>query len=141
MRRYYDNSEYYKALKKLPPPDGKHCVICGGKLPLHKRKYCSDECFNRWYETLDIKDWNKVREIVLKRDNYTCQDCGIKRDINNPSTYTEVHHIIPIEHGGEEFDPDNCITLCHKCHMVRHEILRTKSQPLTKLGVVNGQSR
>ena len=132
-RLYYDNSKYYEELKKLPQPDGKHCVICGGKLPKYKRKYCSDECFNKWYGNLGIKDWNKVKEVVLKRDNYVCQDCGTKRYINNPDTYLEVHHIKPIEYGGDEFGLKNCITLCHKCHVRRHQFLRKKSQPkLTK---------
>ena len=131
-RLYYDTSRYYEELKKLPRPDGKRCVICGGKLPKYKRKYCSDKCFNTWYGILGIRDWGKVREMVLKRDDYVCQDCGIKQDFANPDACIEVHHVKPIEYGGDEFDPDNCVTLCHKCHVKRHKFLRTKSQLLTK---------
>jgi 5-methylcytosine-specific restriction endonuclease McrA len=107
----YDSSKYYEEMEKLPAPDGKHCVICGKPLPKYRRKYCSDECFRTWLATIEIKDWNEVRAIVLERDHYTCQNCGSKENL-------EVHHVIPIYDGGEEFNVDNCITLCHKCHNV-----------------------
>jgi len=33
----------------------------------------------------------------------------------------EVHHIIPIHKGGDEWDEDNCITHCDKCHKKKHK--------------------
>lgn len=32
----------------------------------------------------------------------------------------EGHHVIPISEGGDEFDVNNVITLCQKCHDLRH---------------------
>ena len=126
-RLYYDNSIYYKEKAKLPKPDGKHCIICGGNLPKGKRKYCSKKCFNNWYVGLAIRDWNLVRSRVLKRDNYTCQDCNLY----DPDRYKiEVHHIIPIKDGGDEFDEDNCVTLCKECHLKRHRLLNKKCKSL-----------
>jgi len=130
------NKKYYEALKKLPTPDGEHCIICGKtfKKKDRRRKYCSDECYTKWYESLGMGYWNTTRAEVLKRDKYTCQRCGWtfvpKENVESYYQYTysslEVHHIIPIKDGGVEFDKKNCITLCHKCHMKTHRELRIK---------------
>jgi len=45
---------------------------------------------------------------VLWRDNYTCQHCGAKEDLN-------AHHILGKMDGGTD-TPKNGITLCKKCH-------------------------
>ena len=115
QRVYYDASQYYKEKAKLPSPDGKHCIICGKSLPKYRRKYCSDECLWTWLGTIAVKDWSIVRDLVLERDHHTCQSstCCSKENL-------EVHHIIPIHDGGDEFDMDNCITLCHDCHVEAH---------------------
>jgi len=112
-RIYYDSSKYYEEKAKLPTPDGIHCIICGKELPPRRRKYCSDECFRNWLKNIKIQNWTQIRHMVLERDNYTCQDCGSRDNL-------EVHHIKPICEGGDEFDPDNCITLCKNCHRRRH---------------------
>lgn len=52
---------------------------------------------------------DKERDQILKRDNYRCQNCGSKNDL-------EVHHIIPISKGGDKSDENLC-TLCFDCHM------------------------
>ena len=131
-RVYYDNSKYMVEKAKLPSPDGVHCVICGGVLPKFKHKYCSDDCFSRWYVAIGgIHDWSILRKKVLKRDHYTCQECvGGEPNIHN--TYMEAHHVKPIHDGGEEFNPDNCITLCRVCHKKKHtKIGRIKCQHKT----------
>lgn len=119
MRIGYDNSKYQKAKAKLPSPDGKHCVICKKKLPKWKRKYCSNECWNDWFNSNShIFDWNALKEKALGRDKRTCQECGHNENFgDNP---LQVHHIKPISEGGKEFDINNCITLCHKCHWKKH---------------------
>jgi len=53
------------------------------------------------------------REKVLKRDNYTCQICGSKENL-------EAHHIIPRSRGGANL-VENGITLCRDCHKAVHE--------------------
>jgi len=58
------------------------------------------------------KDWYKIRELVWKRDNYTCQECGYKKGHN-----LIPHHILPRrDYPKLIFDIDNGITLCKKCH-------------------------
>ena len=53
------------------------------------------------------------REKVLKRDGYTCQICGSKKNL-------EAHHIVPRSKGGTNL-VENGITLCKECHRAVHE--------------------
>jgi len=54
-------------------------------------------------------EWNKLRDYILKRDNYTCQKCGIK------IKGLHVHHIIPWRET-ENNETSNLLTLCNYCH-------------------------
>ncbi|MGD9672808.1 MAG: HNH endonuclease [Candidatus Nitrosocosmicus sp.] len=104
------------------------------------RKYCSKKCsiqFTKWYNANFY--WRNIRNQVLKRDNYTCQICGIvlhrKKRFNKPlKNWLECDHIIPRSyyyHLGYQFDTldnkvktilefihngNNLRTLCYKCH-------------------------
>ena len=58
-------------------------------------------------------DWQKQRRLALKRDNHTCQKCGVKQeDLRCELT---VHHKTPYHDGGTN-ELDNLITLCISCH-------------------------
>jgi len=51
-----------------------------------------------------------IRKMVLKRDNYTCQMCGDKKNL-------QVDHIQRFSDYEElRFSTDNCRTLCMDCH-------------------------
>jgi len=51
------------------------------------------------------------RKAIYKRDDYTCQKCGVK------GGRLEAHHIKPFAtHPELRFDVDNGITLCKSCH-------------------------
>jgi len=55
------------------------------------------------------------RQLVLKRDKYTCVDCGV-------SVGLQVHHnehYSKTDISAHEF-VSNGITLCYKCHAKRH---------------------
>ena len=58
--------------------------------------------------------WN-VREYVLFRDNYKCQQCRGK----SKDPILNVHHIESRKTGGNA--PNNLITLCKTCHKKYHE--------------------
>jgi hypothetical protein len=55
--------------------------------------------------------WDDKRKIILRRDRYTCQECGIK------DTVLQVHH--HFYHPNTmpwDYDNEVLITLCEKCH-------------------------
>ncbi len=49
-----------------------------------------------------------VRDYVFQRDNYQCQSCGKKQQLN-------IDHIIPLAKGGSN-DISNLQTLCQTCN-------------------------
>lgn len=63
--------------------------------------------------TKEKKVWKDVRELVLLRDNKTCQVC---RRTNIKPRALSVHHILPREFRDLIFDYKNLITLCSNCH-------------------------
>lgn len=56
-----------------------------------------------------------TKEMVLNRDNYTCQYCKGK----HKDSKLEVHHIIYRSNHGSD-DESNLITLCQTCHKLLH---------------------
>lgn len=129
----YDFTRFYEEKAKLRAPDGIHCIIpgCHNLLTSRQQKYCSQECYSNWYMSLNIDSWERVRADVIKRDG-RCMERGVTSfisDINKPRNCFEVHHIISISEGGDEFDIDNCITFCSDCHIQKHsKIMRAMSQ-------------
>lgn len=100
----------------------KICAFCGETFLAYQKNtvYCSDKCRRQAYRktrglNLNKRFWQNLREFVLERDNYTCQDCGkFLMDIG-----LAVHHIKPLYKGGNN-NETNLISLCHKCHKKRH---------------------
>jgi 5-methylcytosine-specific restriction endonuclease McrA len=104
------------------------------------RKYCSRKCsieFTRWYNKNFY--WRNIRTSILKRDNYTCQICGLrlnkkKKHNKKIKNWLECDHIIPKSYYtflGYNFDTlenkiktvleffhneNNLRTLCYNCH-------------------------
>ena len=70
-----------------------------------------------------------TKEMVLSRDNYTCQYCKGKRKNSN----LEVHHIVFRSQGGSD-NQENLITLCHTCHSLLH----SGKISLDKVGIKKG---
>lgn len=54
--------------------------------------------------------WRKIRERILRRDGYCCQQCG------QDNGKLHVDHIIPRRLGGVDQDW-NLQTLCQKCNL------------------------
>ena len=59
----------------------------------------------------------KLREIIKKRDNYTCCYCGNSIH-DEPNLLLEIDHIIPISKGGCTVE-ENLQTLCWKCNRAK----------------------
>lgn len=58
----------------------------------------------RVYQTLA---WQRVRKVVLERDDHTCRRCG------NPGNV--VHHLKPARVSAEPYNPDLLVTVCRAC--------------------------
>lgn len=56
--------------------------------------------------------WRKLRERILKRDNYLCVKCAA---IGRVAVATDVDHIKAKAHGGTD-EPSNLQSLCAPCH-------------------------
>jgi len=60
---------------------------------------------------LKSPEYHGWRDIIFKRDDYTCQQCGVS------GVLVHAHHILPYRDYPElVLDPDNGITLCKSCH-------------------------
>jgi len=99
-----------------------------GKITGERNLYCSDECKKTcptYRQILYPKDYKintsrevqpELRKLVLKRDNYTCQKCGVT------NTELHCHHYEGVEvNPVESADIDQCITLCKECHNNIHK--------------------
>lgn len=77
--------------------------------------------------------WQQVRDRILIRDRYECQDC-VQR-LRKAATIgerlfgedakiqraTQVHHIKELrDYPDLAFDEENLISLCTRCHNIRH---------------------
>ena len=123
------------------------CENCGGGVrvpPSRVRNYdkhfCSYDCMGEYksktysgknahnwrggYDKYYGPNWEKQRRKARERDNYKCQDCGIKE-----SEYRKelsVHHITRLMYYKRNYDDpewyeranrlDNLITFCKSCH-------------------------
>lgn len=56
-------------------------------------------------------EWNRIRKIVLERDDHTCVSCG-----HHALKWMHVHHLAE----SEDNDPKNLSTLCVACHAIMH---------------------
>lgn len=80
--------------------------------------------------TYEYKDW---RNIVLKRDYYTCKCCGIKSGIGK-RVILHVHHIFNFADNFDlKYDVDNGICLCKECHKNFHRIYGVKNTTKSQL--------
>ena len=59
--------------------------------------------------------WNRLRQKILLRDNYTCRSCGKTFDMSE----LHVHHLQPFRTFADPAmanQPSNLVTLCASCH-------------------------
>jgi len=121
------------------------CKNCGKKFEViksrlkanNKGKYCSRKCYeeaksemmkgeNNWayidgrsYERMKFrgKEWRRIREKIIERDNQKCQKCGItrKEHLDKFNQDLHVHHKEPFRISKNN-NLENLQTLCVECH-------------------------
>lgn len=95
-----------KRIKKI-------CKICGKIYYIKSINslVCSDECrLIKHYKKVGI---SRIRWIVFKRDNFTCQYCG--RSPQKHKIVLELEHIKPLSKGGN-YSMKNLTTSCEQCN-------------------------
>jgi len=89
-------------------------------------KYFSQQLFGNWFggqiwsadrtkqyrEYLKSDAWQRKRYVVLKRDNWTCQYCGVPA--------TEVHHKRYAKYKIGKEPIKWLVSLCKSCHEKQH---------------------
>lgn len=66
-----------------------------------------------YHDFLRTPYWAAVAEMVRKRDNYKCQECGSTENLN-------IHHKTYENHGDEIHHLEDLVCLCQKCHEKHH---------------------
>jgi len=115
-------------MPKLPPTP---CTKAGCKSYAVKRGRCADHQVVNWGngnrpERMNGWAWQRVREKVLKRDGYVCQDQRVCQGLTRAR---EVDHVIPKAQGGSD-SYDNLRSICPNCHRekTRVEALRGRGE-------------
>lgn len=79
---------------------------CGPFHPAWKGGISFEQYSQHWTDDL--------KEVIRKRDNYVCQECGIHQDEMQSYKKLDIHHI---DYDKHNLDPINLISLCKSCHM------------------------
>ena len=66
-------------------------------------------------------EWKEAVKIVWRRDNATCQRCGLHRSkARQTATDFDIHHIVSFAVEELRCDPSNLVLLCEPCHYWVH---------------------
>ena len=128
--------KFFEYAKTKHIPKKIKCKKCGKYFTTEygdkRKEFCSDKCLKQ-YNSKKAKAARRARirgngyelfdpHEVLRRDNYTCQICGVKTPIELRGTYDdcapELDHVIPIALGGEH-TRENTQCLCRKCNQTK----------------------
>lgn len=120
------------------------CPQCGKTFQVKqsqsdRRRFCSKTCVSRWWSENGINsgpdsptwrggstgyygpNWLTQRRNARRRDNYTCQRCGVTE--TELGRQLDVHHKTPfrdfgIERYREANGLANLISFCNRCHLL-----------------------
>ncbi len=143
-------NEYSKENSPCFEQEKVNCTNCGNdfylkpyRIEIQENYFCKKDCRIEWRSNNWIgknhpsweggtekigfgPHWHKIREKIIKRDNETCQVCGMsrKRHKKQYDRDLEVDHIKPrkefVENGKLNYEeankPSNLNTLCQFCH-------------------------
>ncbi|RIK32336.1 MAG: ATP-dependent helicase [Anaerolineae bacterium] len=131
-RRWYTHETLGEEPLDLPPSE---LQTTGYWLSLSEETVASLREAGAW--TNDPNDygpeWSKIRERVRRRDQFTCQVCGVVESPSSPlraSRQHDVHHKIPFRAFASREEAnrlENLTTLCPSCHHKVEQNVRIKS--------------
>ena len=112
-----DATEWARRTRELRTEDGWAVVTRNtGRPELNVGVYMLEH--DRQAEPHDRKIPDDVRVSVLVRDNFSCVNCGWKKEqrrSDDPRNFLELHHKLHHAKGGKN-TADNLVTLCNVCH-------------------------
>ena len=108
----YGVKTHYKCINQLIKNEFVE-IIDENLLRIIPRKILGISRNNRFSEA-SIQEWNEIRKVVLRRDNYTCSYCGKK------GGELHVDHIHPVSKGGLD-ELNNLTTACRKCNIQKKD--------------------
>ena len=73
--------------------------------------------------------WRKFRAAILRRDHYLCTINGPKCTDKAPLKGGHVDHIIPLDLGGQKYDPLNARAACQACNTGRRVSVMEEPAP------------
>jgi len=83
---------------------------------------------------MNRRAWRAVRAQVLARDGFRCRQCGRRGRL-------EVDHVVALDQGGAELDPENLQALCRHCHMVKTRSERHQGAVIEGRGAWRDEAR
>jgi len=109
---YEKNLQIVKKAARDGDKEAKACLNHEGKIVLTKD---NKSYFQRFIDDRTGKSASEWRIAVFERDNYICQECGIR------GGKLQSHHIKGWSDNPDlRFDINNGITLCLECHAKKH---------------------
>ena len=60
----------------------------------------------------DCKRWHRLRLKLMDAAGWRCVQCG-------KAGRLELDHVVPVQHGGDPWDPSNLQPLCRPCHFAK----------------------
>ena len=91
------------------------CPGCGGQSPTRgrcttcRRSDHRAQALEPERRARNRQAWRDARALTKRRDNYQCVECGRRDEL-------EVHHVVSLRNGGDEYNLDNLVTLCRTHH-------------------------
>ena len=64
------------------------------------------------------KRWERFRDWYMSTVEPLCRRCNERGMMIKQADV--LHHIVPLNEGGEKLDPENCMSLCRPCHDAEH---------------------
>lgn len=81
-----------------------------------------------WEKGSDTR-WRAFRVFILERDRYRCQIQGKGCTSAALLAGGHVDHIVPLNQGGQKYDPANCRASCPTCNLTRKKSVVIEEPP------------
>jgi 5-methylcytosine-specific restriction endonuclease McrA len=82
--------------------------------------------------TGSTRQWTKIKQRILRRDQFICQYCGQEADT--------VDHVVPRRLGGLDND-ENLVAACRRCNLAKGgRFFVSRRTPPTPLSLSNPQN-